>query len=59
MSSSMSCTHHQHYKDDQIKENNMDGAGRSHGREEKWIVGREKPDKKKISWKNKSQMVGY
>jgi len=55
----MSCTHHQHYKDDQIKENNMDGAGRSHGREEKWIVVREKPDKKKISWKNKSQMVGY
>lgn len=43
----MSCTHHQYYKNNQIKENNMDGTGRSHGKEEKWIVVSEKPDKKR------------
>lgn len=43
----MSCIHHQHYKDNQIKENNMDGTGNSHGREEKCIAVREKPDRKR------------
>lgn len=43
----MTCTLHQHNKDNQIKENNMDGTGSSYGREEKCIVVREKPDRKK------------
>jgi hypothetical protein len=42
----MSCTHHQHYKDNQINENDTDGTGSSHGREEKYIIVRKKPDRK-------------